>query len=242
MNPGTIGRRIATLRKKKDMTQQQLADMLLVSNKAVSKWERGGGLPDLVTVPKLASSLGISIDDLLVGGSDESVLVDEGGCANNHGVSNTGCQQQGADTEQQICSGSSLKGLEKFKKKKLLLGACIVVMLFVIVTTVLVTQIGGGALSIQQDNDTSIDALDPYAPGSQWGHLQIGTLNLEIYAPVSEIQKLWDAPDEAAREQVLMDLLSNPKHTVSHPEGQVEAETSWYPSVGVATPMPEEAD
>ena len=65
MDPVTIGSRIAALRKKKDMTQQELAAMLSVSYKAVSKWERGGGLPDLATVPKLALSLGVSIDELL---------------------------------------------------------------------------------------------------------------------------------------------------------------------------------
>jgi len=77
VDPITIGNRISMLRKKKDMTQQQLAGLLSVSDKAVSKWERGGGLPDLVTVPVLASSLGVSIDELLIGGSDERVLADE---------------------------------------------------------------------------------------------------------------------------------------------------------------------
>ena len=65
MNPKIVGTRIAELRKDKNMTQQQLADELLVSNKAVSKWENGGGLPDIATIPKLAEVLGVKTDYLL---------------------------------------------------------------------------------------------------------------------------------------------------------------------------------
>jgi len=47
------------------MTQQQLADELLVTNKAVSKWETGSGLPDIAILPTLASVLGVTTDDIL---------------------------------------------------------------------------------------------------------------------------------------------------------------------------------
>ena len=65
MNPKIVGARIAELRKEKDMTQQQLADKLLVSNKAVSKWETGVGLPDIAMIPTLAEILGVSTDYIL---------------------------------------------------------------------------------------------------------------------------------------------------------------------------------
>lgn len=51
-------------RKKKQMTQEQLADLLNVSNKTISKWERGIGYPDMTLIPTLAKVLDISISDL----------------------------------------------------------------------------------------------------------------------------------------------------------------------------------
>jgi len=61
----TIGKKIADLRKASGMTQQQLADKLSVTNKAISKWETGRGLPDTAILPTLASVLGVSIDDIM---------------------------------------------------------------------------------------------------------------------------------------------------------------------------------
>lgn len=51
-------------RKKKQMTQEQLADLLNVSNKTISKWERGIGYPDMTLIPTLAKVLDINISDL----------------------------------------------------------------------------------------------------------------------------------------------------------------------------------
>lgn len=51
-------------RKKKHLTQEQLADMLNVSNKTISKWERGAGYPDVQTIPTLAKILDIPIQTL----------------------------------------------------------------------------------------------------------------------------------------------------------------------------------
>lgn len=51
-------------RKKKHLTQEQLADLLNVFNKTVSKWERGIGYPDVQIIPTLASILDISIQEL----------------------------------------------------------------------------------------------------------------------------------------------------------------------------------
>ena len=54
-------------RKKKGLTQQQLADLLNVSNRAVSKWERGKNLPDASLMLELSKILGISVNELLNG-------------------------------------------------------------------------------------------------------------------------------------------------------------------------------
>ena len=61
----SIGETIATLRKKKGMTQSELAEKMNVTDKAVSKWERDLSCPDINTIPKLADILDISVEELL---------------------------------------------------------------------------------------------------------------------------------------------------------------------------------
>lgn len=61
----TMGKRIMTLRKQKNLTQEQLAEKLNVSPQAVSKWENDISCPDISLVPALAGILGISSDILL---------------------------------------------------------------------------------------------------------------------------------------------------------------------------------
>lgn len=62
-----IGQLIYKLRKEKAMTQKQLADIMNISDKAISKWERGQGCPDVSLLPELAQILGVSIDGILSG-------------------------------------------------------------------------------------------------------------------------------------------------------------------------------
>ena len=63
----TIGKRIATLRREKNLKQDDLAQMLEVSPQAVSKWENDQTCPDISLLPKLAKILGVSVDELLSG-------------------------------------------------------------------------------------------------------------------------------------------------------------------------------
>ena len=67
MDAKTIGNTIAALRKKNKMTQGTLAEMLDVSDKAISKWENGQGYPDITMFPKLAAIFGVSADYLMLG-------------------------------------------------------------------------------------------------------------------------------------------------------------------------------
>ena len=67
MEPTRIGRFIAERRKALGLTQRQLAERLAVSDKAVSKWETGRGLPDVLLMPPLCAALGITVNDLLSG-------------------------------------------------------------------------------------------------------------------------------------------------------------------------------
>ena len=65
MNNKSMGEIISTLRKEKGMTQKELADMLSITDKAVSKWERDIACPDTQTIPKVAEILGVSVEELL---------------------------------------------------------------------------------------------------------------------------------------------------------------------------------
>lgn len=65
MENKTMGEIISTLRKEKGMTQKDIADLLGITDKAVSKWERDIAFPDTATIPKLAEILGVSVEDLM---------------------------------------------------------------------------------------------------------------------------------------------------------------------------------
>lgn len=67
MANNTIGQFIAALRKANGMTQQEVADRLNVSNKAVSRWERDECSPDISLIPSLAEMFGVTCDELLKG-------------------------------------------------------------------------------------------------------------------------------------------------------------------------------
>ena len=71
-----IGRNIAAYRKRAGLTQAGLAEKLNYSDKAVSKWERGESVPDVLTLAQLAECFGITVNDLLV---DPNALPDDTG-------------------------------------------------------------------------------------------------------------------------------------------------------------------
>ena len=58
LNKEKIGRFIAELRKEQGMTQKELAEQLHVSDKSVSKWETGNGIPDVSMLSRLPVCLG----------------------------------------------------------------------------------------------------------------------------------------------------------------------------------------
>lgn len=67
MNQIKIGKFIAECRKKNNLTQMQLAEKLNITDRAVSKWENGKGMPDSSIMLDLCSELKISVNDLLCG-------------------------------------------------------------------------------------------------------------------------------------------------------------------------------
>lgn len=68
MNQEKIGKYIANLRKEKNITQQELADQLNVTDRAVGNWENGRRLPDISLIKELCEIFAITIDELLYGG------------------------------------------------------------------------------------------------------------------------------------------------------------------------------
>lgn len=67
MDLSKIGAFIAEQRKKQGLTQSQLAEMLYITDRAVSKWERGKSMPDSSIMLDLCKALKISVNDLLCG-------------------------------------------------------------------------------------------------------------------------------------------------------------------------------
>ena len=64
-NMKNVGRKISLLRKERNLTQMELADMLNISYQAVSNWERGETMPDISKLPEIAQIFDTSIDNIL---------------------------------------------------------------------------------------------------------------------------------------------------------------------------------
>ena len=78
MNPYVTAAAIKTLREQKGMTQAELAEMIGVTDKAVSKWETAKGLPDISLLEPLAAALGASLPELVNG----SRIINQNRCGN----------------------------------------------------------------------------------------------------------------------------------------------------------------
>lgn len=63
----SIGQNIAELRKKKGLTQEELAEKMCVTAQAVSKWERDASYPDVTVLSALAQTLGVSVAAIVEG-------------------------------------------------------------------------------------------------------------------------------------------------------------------------------
>lgn len=77
MDNKKIGDFISEIRKSKNMTQKELAEKLNITDKAISKWERGIGYPEITMIPLLAKTLDVSINELMLGERVDSAQVQE---------------------------------------------------------------------------------------------------------------------------------------------------------------------
>ena len=62
-----VGNLILTLRKEKNMTQKDIAELMRISDKTISKWERGLGCPDVSLLGELSDILGVNVEKILIG-------------------------------------------------------------------------------------------------------------------------------------------------------------------------------
>lgn len=86
MDNKKIGEFIKDLRIKQGLTQKQLAEVLNVTDKAVSKWETGRGIPDISLLEPLSTALGISIGELMNG---EIINTEDIATKSNEAIRNT---------------------------------------------------------------------------------------------------------------------------------------------------------
>jgi transcriptional regulator with XRE-family HTH domain len=75
MDCAKTGQLLYRLRKEKEMTQKQVAELMNISDKAISKWERGLGCPDVSLLPELSQIFGVNIEEILLGHIVQNDLV-----------------------------------------------------------------------------------------------------------------------------------------------------------------------
>lgn len=91
-----VGKKIAAMRQKRMLTQQQLAGMMNVSHQAVSKWESGQALPDIQTMLELTRFFGVTVEQLI---SNEQIESSKPEDAYAHGETSD-TMDENPDTEQ----------------------------------------------------------------------------------------------------------------------------------------------
>lgn len=87
INPLQTGKLISERRKEMQLTQQQLADRLNLSNKTISKWETGEGSPDLCNLAQLAEVLDLTADELIKGERNQKPAKEPGSYARHRTLS-----------------------------------------------------------------------------------------------------------------------------------------------------------
>lgn len=111
----SVSEKIIELRKSRGLTQEQLGEKLGVSGQAVSKWEKGESLPDILTLPALCKTLGISIDTLLempAEAEKENVMKSFGNYARNTNIAQALFEAFEASSNAPAPDGSPCDGLQ----------------------------------------------------------------------------------------------------------------------------------
>lgn len=147
---------LINLRNKQNITQDELALKIGVTRQAISKWERGEGLPDLYNITELAKALNVTVDELL-NGSHESTEED-----NNNKKYDSYDNYQDKINEESAPVGNYLKKLlykakhtsntaeaKKIRKSLIIAGACGIALGFILVLSGFIGFISGAMGSVQ---------------------------------------------------------------------------------------------
>lgn len=113
MNSITIGEKIAKQRKEKGLTQSQLAEMINVSNKTISRWETGEGYPEISLLVPLAKALGVSTDYLLKDDASDEDAQTQSGTSREEAA-----KSEGASSETQTESAREEAPKQKHGERK----------------------------------------------------------------------------------------------------------------------------
>lgn len=117
MEKKTIGSFIATLRKASGLTQKQLAEMLLVTDKTVSRWERDETLPDLTLIPVIAEIFGVTSDELLRGERKAPSIITSPICrSGDRDSGETADQGAESDAETKVSTSAVLRSEKQFRR------------------------------------------------------------------------------------------------------------------------------
>ena len=116
MEKKTLGSFLSALRRAQGLTQQEVADRLAVSNKAVSRWERDEAMPDILLLPAIADLFGVTVDELLRGERKRE--------AYSHPETNSESSADSTETEQAASEATqpepdprALRGLRSLTKR-----------------------------------------------------------------------------------------------------------------------------
>lgn len=119
MNTIEFGRFIAQQRKAVGLTQKELAERLLVTDKAVSRWENGHGYPDIETLENLSKALEVSLVELMHSKKNESDTITI------------------QEASESISSTISINAAERFSERRMTLILFVASLLFVILISAL---------------------------------------------------------------------------------------------------------
>ena len=113
MNLSKNGKLLCDLRKAKGMTQKEVADILGIVPKTVSKWETGRGFPDVSTISALADILGVSEKTILSGNLEQN-LEEAGNMKRTkfYVCPDCGSLMQGTGNSQVVCCGKQVEALK----------------------------------------------------------------------------------------------------------------------------------
>ena len=126
----SIGKNIRKLRKERNLTQEELAELLNITSQAVSKWENGTGMPDISQIIPLASVFGVSTD-ILFGISDNNEQKDVEQIIEELHIKNKNLEIDDYETYKQLTDA-----LKRYPNNFSLLYSCFVKGCFILRTTI----------------------------------------------------------------------------------------------------------